>query len=238
MKLPLVSKMKDEAKGLCFDFVADENNEYNQRVLTGHNNGVITLNISEADDIVRERTRKLMDELYRTVLGHFRHEIGHYYWERLINNSAYIETFRQLFGDERADYSEALKVHYSKGPSEDWREQFISSYASVHPWEDWAETWAHYMHIVDTLDTAYAFGLNVDPRGIRTSAPLHAEIKADPYQVKDFETIMQLWLPLTFTMNSISRSMGLQDLYPFIINPKVMEKLKFIHNIINERVKN
>jgi hypothetical protein len=233
MKLPLVNKVENAEKGLCFDFIADENTEGNQKILTGHNKGVITLNIAEADDILREQTRKMMDEMYRTVLGHFRHEIGHYYWERLINNTDHINSFRELFGDERADYGAALQEHYSKGPSEDWRGQYISSYASVHPWEDWAETWAHYMHIVDALETAYSFGLSVDPQGLRTAASLRAEIKADPYRVKDFETIMQLWLPLTFTMNSISRSMGLKDMYPFIINSKVRGKLAFIHKIIN-----
>ncbi|MCU7549344.1 putative zinc-binding peptidase [Chitinophagaceae bacterium LB-8] len=234
MKLPLISKAEDAEKGLCFDFVADGHSVSNERILTGHSNGLITLNIAEADDIIREQTRKLMDEMYRTVLGHFRHEIGHYYWERLINNSADLDAFRQLFGDERADYGAALRIHYSKGPSEEWRAHYISSYASVHPWEDWAESWAHYMHIVDTLETAYSFGFSVDPRGIQTAAPLRTEIKADPYRVKDFDHIMQLWLPLTFTMNSISRSMGLQDLYPFIINQRVQEKLTFIHNIINK----
>lgn len=233
MKLPLISKMTDAEKGLCFDFVADENTESNQKVLTGHSNGVITINIAEADDIKREETRVLMDEMYRTVLGHFRHEIGHYYWEHLINHTTHMNAFRQLFGDERVDYGEALKLQYSNGPSEGWRDHYISSYASVHPWEDWAETWAHYMHIVDTLETAYAFGLSVDPRGVRATASLRAEIKADPYRVQDFETILQLWLPLTFAMNSISRSMGLQDVYPFVINPDVRDKLKFIHNIAN-----
>lgn len=232
MKLPLVSKVKDPENGLCFDFIADGGGDGSQKVLTGHNNGVITLNIDEADDLKREETRKLMDEMYRTVLGHFRHEIGHYYWEQLIQNSPHIQAFRDLFGDERVDYAEALQQHYNKGTPEDWRDHYISAYASMHPWEDWAETWAHYMHIVDTLETAYSFGLSVDPRGIRTTAPLRAEIKADPYRVNDFETIMQLWLPLTFAMNSISRSMGMHDLYPFIINPKVREKLEFIHRVI------
>jgi hypothetical protein len=229
MKLPLVSKTVDEEKGLAFDFVADEGDE---KVMTGHNKGLITINIAEADDIRREMARQSMHEIYRTVLGHFRHEIAHYYWDVLISNTEHIAGFRALFGDERTDYAEALKKHYEQGAPPDWNTRFISPYASTHPWEDWAETWAHYMHMADTLETAYSFGLSVDPRGMRTAATLSAEIKADPYQVHDMETIIQLWLPLTFAMNSLNRSMGLQDLYPFVIPPTVIEKMKFIHRTI------
>lgn len=232
MQLPVVSKTVDEEKGLSFDFVEDEDAEGEERVLTGHDNGLITINIAEADDIEREMARKSMHEVYRTVLGHFRHEVGHYYWDRLIRDENRLDAFRALFGDEQVDYSEALKLHYAQGAPPDWNFHFISSYASTHPWEDWAETWAHYMHIVDTLETAYAFGLSVDPKGIQTSATVRAEIKSDPYKVKDFDTIMQLWLPLTFAMNSLNRSMGLQDIYPFVINNDVMNKLKFIHGLL------
>lgn len=232
MKLPLVSKKKNEQNGLAFDFIANTNEVVTRKVLTGHHNGLITLNIAEADDIERETSRKLMKEVYRTVLGHFRHEIAHYYWNSLIAGTNKIESYRELFGDERTDYAEALKVHYEQGAPVNWNSRFISAYATTHPWEDWAETWAHYMHIVDTLETAYSFGLTVDPKGIRTSAPLRAEIKTDPYRVGEFETIIQLWLPLTFAMNSLNRSMGLNDLYPFVIPPAVMKKMKFIHTVI------
>jgi len=126
-----------------------------------------------------------------------------------------------------------LKKHYEQGAPPDWNNHFISAYASTHPWEDWAETWAHYMHIADTLETAYSFGLSVDPHGIRTAASLRAEIKTDPYRVHDFESIIRLWLPLTLAMNSLNRSMGLNDLYPFVISPAVMNKMKFIHNLIS-----
>jgi hypothetical protein len=232
MKLPLVSKTADEERGLYFDFVSDEDKEGNEKIFTGHNQGLITINIAEADDIEREMARKSMHEIYRTVLGHFRHEIAHYYWDQLINGTPYQEGFRALFGDEGIDYKEALKKHYEQGAPPDWNTRYISAYASTHPWEDWAETWAHYMHIVDTLETAYSFGLSIDPRGMRTAASLSAEIKADPYQVKDIETILQLWLPLTFAMNSLNRSMGLPDLYPFVIAPAVLEKMKFIHGVV------
>lgn len=230
MKLPLESKNSDPDTGLSFDFMADEKNG-EQKILTGHDNGLITLNIREADDIEREMARRAMAEAYRTVLGHFRHEVGHYYWDRLIDKTANLEPYRKLFGDEQHDYGEALKIHYKEGAPADWNERFISTYASTHSWEDWAETWAHYLHILDTLETAYTFGLSINPYTVRNTAGVSAEIKADPYRLENFDDIIGLWLPLVFAMNSINRSMGMPDLYPFVIPPKVIEKLKFIHQV-------
>lgn len=231
MKLPVYNKLNDETTGLVFDFKADESTNDNERVLTGHDNGVITLNIAEADDIEREMARKQMDEIYRTVLGHFRHEIGHYYWDRLIANTTHLQDFRGLFGDDTLDYSEALQKHYNEGAPANWNENYISAYATMHPWEDWAETWAHYMHIIDTLETAYSFGMSVHPL-VADSRKLHTEIKKDPYSIEDFDTIIQTWLPLTFAMNSLNRSMGLKDIYPFVITQPVKEKMSFIHKVV------
>ncbi|MDQ3845157.1 MAG: putative zinc-binding peptidase [Bacteroidota bacterium] len=231
MQLPVVSKAEDVANGLSFDFLADENKNSDKKILTGHANGLITLNIAEADDIEREMARKAMAEPYRTVLGHLRHEIGHYYWDRLIDNSDHLDEFRKLFGDERMDYGEAVKRHYEQGTPSNWNETFISAYATTHPWEDWAETWAHYMHIIDTLETAYAFGLRVRPEVVKDSATLKASIELDPYNIEDFTSIINIWLPLCFALNSLNRSMGHRDLYPFIIPPKAIEKLTFIHNV-------
>jgi len=226
-QLPFMSKQKDAAKGLCFDFVADEKDK---KVFTGHDNGLITINIAEADDIEREMAKRNMHEPYRTVLGHFRHEVGHYYWDMLIANSNNIETFRQLFGDDRRDYNEALQQHYNQGAAINWTENYISAYASSHPWEDWAETWAHYMHIMDTLETACSFGIQVRP-GIAKTKTLNAQINNDPYTEKSFEKIIQEWLPVTFAMNSLNRSMGVADIYPFVITPVVKQKLEYVHNI-------
>ena len=230
LKLPVISKSTDPEKGLIFDFMADEHQDAGQRILTGHANGLITLNIAEADDIEREMARRAMEELYRTVLGHFRHEVGHYYWERLIDGTDNLAPFRQLFGDERRDYGEALKTHYAQGTPPDWSLTFISAYATAHPWEDWAETWAHYLHIIDTLETAYAFGLSLRPEVAETPT-LVADISTDPFELKNFNDLMSLWLPLTFAMNSLNRSMGLNDPYPFVIRPKVIQKLSFIHDV-------
>lgn len=148
-----------------------------------------------------------MNEVYRTVLGHFRHEVGHYYWDRPIDEAPPLEEFRQLFGDERADYGEALKRHYAQGAPPDWPQRYISAYASSHPWEDWAETWAHYLHILDTLQTAHAFGLRLDL--LDASAPLSwRAAMQNPYQLADFKQIMIMWLPLIFALNSLNRSMA------------------------------
>ena len=148
---------------LRFEFLADSPEPNGPKVLTGHNEGRITINIAEADDAKARERRLTMHEPYRTLLGHFRHEIGHYYWDRLITESDLIEPFRELFGDERQDYALALK-HYQQGPSADWQNYYVSAYASTHPWEDWAETWAHYLHMTDALETAAASGLWLRPK--------------------------------------------------------------------------
>ncbi|WP_184547121.1 zinc-binding metallopeptidase family protein [Mucilaginibacter sp. FT3.2] len=229
MKLPLVSKIQDMEKGLSFDFLTEA--DATQKILTGHENGLITLNVNEADDDKRELSRKQMNEPYRTLLGHFRHEVGHYYWDRLIADGPFIDEYRQLFGDEREDYAQALARNYNQGPPANWSLNFISTYASSHPWEDWAETWAHYLHIMDTLETADSFGMKVAPRIADKDNSLKANINVSPFQAQNFEELLDLWLPLTFAMNSMNRSMGNQDMYPFVIQPKVVEKLSFIHRV-------
>jgi hypothetical protein len=233
LHLPVVSKRVYPDEGLQFDFKADESPE--QRVMTGHDNGLITINIAEADAIEREQARQAMHELYRTLLGHFRHEVGHYYWDRLIANSPHLEEYRQLFGDDRQDYGEALNKHYAQGAPPDWQQHFISAYATSHPWEDWAETWAHYLHIIDTLQTGSAYGLRLEPLEELSEQGLRAAIQ-DPYQIADFGQIMAMWLPLTFALNSLNRSMGQPDPYPFIISPDVQRKLAFIHKVAGDRV--
>ena len=227
LNLPLTSKLKEPSTGLLFDFKADGK----KKVLTGHDEGLITINIAEADDIEREMARRNMEEVYRTVLGHFRHEVGHYYWDRLISYTNYLYEFRQLFGDERSDYEEALKAHYANGAPPNWNLQYISAYASTHPWEDWAETWAHYLHIVDTLETAYAFGLGIHPVIKDTISNFSVAVTDNPYHMKSFEDIINLWLPLTVVLNSLNRSMGLRDAYPFVISSPVLGKLAFIHKV-------
>jgi hypothetical protein len=231
--LPLVSKTEDPPAGLAFDFLADPDPgaEGNSRIMTGHAEGLITINLAEADDAERERRRQDMGEPYRTLLGHFRHEVGHYYWERLVCDLAPTEPFRELFGDERQDYGDCLKAHHANGPPPNWKERFVSGYASAHPWEDWAETWAHYLHMVDTLETAHAFNLRVRPDA-GTDPGLAMTANFDPYCNPDFDALIQTWLPLTYAVNSLNRSMGQSDLYPFALAPPVLAKLRFVHDVV------
>jgi hypothetical protein len=138
------------------------------------------------------------------------------------------------FGDERNDYQQALARHYAEGPSTDWQERFVSAYASVHPWEDFAETWAHYLHIVDTLEMANAFGLGMHPR-VAASVDLDTEIDFNPYRVRQVNHLIDAWLPLTFAVNSLNRSMGQPDLYPFRLSTVAIAKLGFIHDLVQAR---
>jgi hypothetical protein len=232
LRLPLVTRTEDQESGLAFDFIGEDPGA---RVVTGHAGGLITINLAEADDPERERQRFEMGEPYRALLGHFRHEIAHYYWARLVEPAPRIEEFRALFGDERADYKAALDQHYAQGAPPDWAEHYVTRYASAHPWEDFAETWAHFFHMVDTLETAAAFGLSVRPKVVRGTG-LTASVDFDPHDT-DLEHIIQAWLPLTFAVNSINRSMGLSDLYPFVLAPAVIVKLAFVHQVIAMRRK-
>jgi len=229
--LPITSRHEDPRNGLAFDLLTSERDS----VVIGHDHGVITLNLAESDDAYRERTRLHLGEAYRTLLGHFRHEIGHYYWEVLVAGSARLSEFRDLFGDERTDYRTAIEQHYESGPSRDWEPTFVSAYATMHPWEDWAETFAHYLHIRDTLQTAAEFGLMlIGPRD-EDGRRMH-DLSATPddgnFHPDRFDRVIDEWLPLTYALNAINRSMGKGDLYPFVLPPAVIRKLSFIHAIV------
>ena len=225
--LPIPNRADAPQTGLSFEFLADSHAE---RIMTGHDNGVITINIAEADSVERERARSSMQEPYRTLLGHFRHEIGHYYWDRLVRDGGRIEAFRALFGDESFDYQTALQQYYGSSPPANWRERYVSQYATAHAWEDFAETFAHYLHIVDTLETAFAFGLRIRPH--KAQQDLATTINFDPYQRVPFVSIMECWTPLTVAVNALNRSMGQPDLYPFEPGPGVIDKLAFIDELI------
>ncbi|MBL6454202.1 putative zinc-binding peptidase [Belnapia sp. T6] len=219
--------------GLVFDVLADPPD--GPKVLTGHDEGIITLALSEADDAERERRRTTMGEPYRTLLGHVRHEVGHYYWNLLVRDAGRLEECRAVFGDDSQDYGEALKAHYANGAPADWQDAFVSAYATAHPWEDFAETWAHYLHIVDTLEMAAAFGIRVRPRLPKTPAGTGlpaAEIDFDPYGPIGIEELIENWLPLTYAANSLNRCMGAADLYPFVLSAPAIAKLGYIHHLV------
>ena len=235
LQLPVVTRVADPERGLAFDFLTELPG---QPVLTGHHGGIITLNTEEADDAVRERIRAQMHEPYRTLLGHFRHEIGHYYWDVLVAPDAHwLEAFRELFGDERTDYADALRQHYQNGPRPDWATSFVSSYAGAHPWEDWAETWAHYLHMADTVDTASSFGVNASKVELSDADLFHAEHLWRPEhpQAGRFLDFLNGWVRLTHVLNEFARSMGQPDTYPFVLPYAVVRKLQFIHQLIAQQ---
>ena len=235
--LPVASRMdEDTERGMAFDLLADIEPT---PVTTGHFQGIITVNVNEADDAAREAIRTALHEPYRTLLGHVRHESGHYYWHRLLEDSKWLEPFRALFGDERDDYAVALQKYYANGPSLDWADKGVSAYASAHPWEDWAETWAHYLHMVDTLDTAMGSGMDGD----------HLNLLKDPFEKEvlyrfegeeddedkgdeEFLAFFNAWAGLTSVLNEFSLGMGLPDFYPFVLSNRAINKLHFVHRFI------
>ena len=232
--LPLKSRVgEDPERGVMFDFLRSA--AEGQSVMTGHANGLITLNVEEADDARREKIRHALHEPYRTLLGHFRHEIGHYYWDRLVRDSRWLEPFRGLFGDERADYAAALKANYEKGPPADWSTRFISAYASTHPWEDWAESWAHYLHVVDSLGTALGFGLDADDLEAHAIPFTRADLYApDDAEADRFLDLLNGWIEMTMVLNELARSMGQPDFYPFVMSRPVVAKLQFVQLVVRE----
>jgi hypothetical protein len=229
LELPLPSKLDDAQRGLEFLFLSDAPAVQGDqsRVLTGHDNGVITINIAEADDVYRETQRQKQHEPYRTLLGHFRHEVGHYYWDRLIAAGPRLAQFRELFGDETLDYQEALKRHYEQGAPANWADNYISAYSTMHPWEDWAESWAHVMHMVDALETAQSVGLSIKPPR-RDEPSLSISPKPTTARIGDFEQLVKQWKSLTYVLNNLTRGLGLADAYPFVLSGPVIKKLQFV----------
>ena len=241
--LQVYSKQEQPDTGLEFCFKEDVKtyDPYTQELVTyehimsGHDTGTITINIEEADHAILEAVRENMNEPYRTTLGHIRHEIGHYFWDRLIAHAQNVDSFREMFGDERHDYKQTLQRYYNAGPAVDWQDNYISAYASAHPWEDWAETWAHYLHITDTMETAYDFGFIIEGRAIPKPSTVKNESQYNSsiyLRTISFDEMLTDWLRLTIAMNALNRSMGLRDAYPFSVSAKVGDKLRYVHSLI------
>ncbi len=237
--LPIVGKDQDSENGLAFEFLEseEESGEFSDAgggVTTGHANGLITINLAEAVTSERERIRERLNERYRTLLGHFRHEIGHYYWDRLVRDSNWLEEFRRLFGDERQDYAALLDRYYRQGPPPSWQQTHISAYATAHPWEDWAESWAHYLHIQSTLQTADDYQITVRKQDFQLAdnppgeGPVPAYLPVDG----DFFDLLSEWHALAMALNALNRSMGLRDAYPFALSDLAIEKLYLVHRVI------
>lgn len=230
LQLGLADPQSDQAP--TYQFLADLPG--GPQVLTGHCDGVITLNVAEADDDERVRRRVQLYEPYRTLLGHMRHESGHYYWDRLIKDTPWLQPFRALFGDETADYMQSLQAHYAAGEQrQDWRPQFVSAYAAAHPWEDWAETWAHYLHMVDLLETASSYRTRIVLPSADGAQPSRPSNPFDP-RGADFDDWIAQWVPVTLLLNSLNRSLGQDDAYPFALSEMALRKLRFVHDVISQ----
>jgi hypothetical protein len=229
LRLPLKDRTDDPQHGIAFDFLEEAPGT---PVMTGHAGGVITVNVAEADDAERVRRREQLNEPYRTLLGHFRHESGHYYWDRLLAGGARLDRFREIFGDERADYDAALHRHY-EGAATGWQDRYVSAYATMHPWEDWAETWAHYLHMTDTLETAAACGISLKPA--RDDEPALSCVPSPTDGPVPFERMMEGWTAITYVLNNLNRGLGNGDAYPFVLSTTTIEKVRFVHETIAAR---
>jgi hypothetical protein len=232
-ELPIPPRVDDPDHGLAFEFLADvvAPDGTIEPVMTGHANGLIAINIAEADDAEREKRRTAMGEPYRTLIGHFRHEIGHFYWDLLVRNGDRLARFKALFGDPDEDYGEALQRHYAEGAPADWQENYVSAYASAHPWEDFAETWAHCFHMVDGLETARAYGVTPEFEFSPGAGPKPGP-HFDPYKATSIRPVTASWIPLTVAINALNRSLGQPDFYPFVLTGAVITKIDFVLRLI------
>jgi hypothetical protein len=233
--LPVRSKVSEDiGRGVMFDLLRSPDG--GPKVTTGHDDGLVTLDVAEADDAHRESVRAQMHEPYRTLIGHVRHELGHYYWQRLVEHTEWEAPCRELFGDDRIDYGQALERYYAEGAPPDWRDGYVSEYATSHPYEDWAETWAHYLHMVDAFGTARSFGLSPAVAKLEFD-PFPAEALVAPEQVlqdadRQFLDMVNGWSELTVAFNQVTRSMGEPDFYPFVLSLRAVRKLHFIHRVV------
>lgn len=238
LNLPVVDRIENPKSGMGFAFLKDEvEDEYGNEltiknyVTTGHASGLITVNLDEAEHSTRMKIRDKMHEQYRTLIGHLRHESGHYYWDKLVKNSDKLNECRRLFGDERIDYKQAMQSYYDNGPKDNWQNVWISAYATMHPWEDWAETWAHYLHMVDTLESASAYDVSIMEHKLANPL-IGSDYKDDVYTATSFTHLFNDWCRLTPVLNALNRSMGISDPYPFVISITALDKLRFVHELV------
>ncbi len=226
--LPVVDRIQDPVGGLAFEFPVDTPE---QKAITGHSHGLISINLAEANPVERERAKSSLNEAYRTVLGHLRHESGHYYWDRLVSNGPRLAEVRALFGDDRQDYSASMKRHYDEGPPANWNDGFVSAYATMHPWEDWAETWAHHLHMVDAVEIAGSLGMSLTTKLKGRRQPV-TKMSAPQGLTHSFDDLLAAWIPLTFATNCLTRSIGHPDWFPFVLCKGAIDKLRLVHEVI------
>lgn len=210
----------DDGRRPVFKLLSEQTAAGDTAVSMGHADGIVTINVTEADAAERAKRRIELGEPLRTVIGHFRHELGHFFFERLAERPGFLDAFRAIFGDERADYGAALQRHYADGAPADWRRTHVSAYSSAHPHEDWAECFAHLLHLADIVDSFVA-------------ADLHSDVAPaadyDPYAERDADRLITFGAELGIALNHVNRSMGLADIYPFVLTPPIREKLAFVH---------
>lgn len=218
LALPIEAMSESKPDGLVFDLVYLPG----EGGITGHLHGVVTLDLAETDELHRGHLRRRLGEPFRTVIGHLRHEIGHFYWDRLVGQTDDLRSYRRLFGDERDDYGKAVQRYYS-APDDAWdRTRFLTAYAASHPLEDWAETFAHYLHILDTIDTAVAHDLV--PRDHRAGVLVTESVGA-----LEIGEILDAWRPVNAAVNAIAETLGVPAVYPFDPADVVVDKLAFVH---------
>ncbi|WP_051946488.1 putative zinc-binding metallopeptidase [Verrucomicrobium sp. BvORR106] len=229
--IPLVSQLL-APEGVCFDFLQTPPGD--APVITGHENGVITLNVDEADAASRELVRQQLGEEFRTLAGHMRHELAHYYWDLLASDPAWLPAFRERFGDEQVDYGDSLTQYYGGGARLDWNQNCITPYASAHPWEDWAETFAHFLHLHEGVHVARTYGLEGGqlPFAIQKFDLKVLGSRVPKREARLFLEDINAWVKLSLLTNEMSRALGHPNSYPFVLNGPVVEKLWFVRQSI------
>ena len=224
--LPPVPKQgPDDASGLEIQLLATLPGQ--PPVMTGHDDGKVTVNLAEADDLQRETARLALGEPQRSLLGHLRHETAHYLQQRYIDGTPAQARCREVFGDERSDYPAALAKYYAQGAPADWQQHFVSAYASAHPWEDWAETCAHYLLVVDAVQTAAAWGLTLNGPAVARPSSLNGSA-----QPPIGDLVLQQWLPVAQFLNAMNRSLGQPDSYPYQMPDAVLAKLATVQTLL------
>jgi hypothetical protein len=187
-----------------------------EAVFTGHENGVITINAHEADSVRREQSRVAFNEPQRTLIGHMRHEYGHFLDLCCIQGDLLRAKYVELFGDPATvDYAEAKTRYYAQGPTGNWPESYVSAYASMHPWEDFAETVNVYLDLMALAETARdQLGSNIDTSANGCVATFISEL-----------------LDLAITVSEFNFDMGLNALLPERFNDEVVCKLSYVHSL-------
>ena len=228
--MPLETRGENHACGLGFRFPTGIPAK-SDGVSGGHGSGVITIALTEADDVDGEARRAATEQPHRTMLERFRQEIGRYYWDLLIAGTPRLKRFAKAFGGAGQDRM-LQTPHAPRSPQGPPRGQ-IRAYSTAHPRESFAESFAHYCHITDAVEVAAAFGVQSRPgRHGDKSAPA---APFDPYASGTIEQLLENWTSVTSLLDNFNWSMGHPDAFPFVLSPEVIERLGFIHELVHER---